>query len=57
MACPSNSVKCSVSRKTTNDLINIVTVRRCYDLNGEFCVIPGINSYKQNEIRDTIRDN
>lgn len=39
MTCPSNSVKCSVSKKTTSDLNNIETVRKCYDSNGELYVL------------------
>lgn len=34
MICPSNSVGCSVTSETTNDLINIETIRKCYDTQG-----------------------
>ncbi|XP_037032770.1 uncharacterized protein LOC119071810 [Bradysia coprophila] len=31
MTCPSNSIGCSVSVETTEDMANIETVRKCYD--------------------------
>ncbi|KAG4069027.1 hypothetical protein HA402_008338 [Bradysia odoriphaga] len=31
MTCPANSIGCSVSVETTEDMANIETVRKCYD--------------------------
>lgn len=45
MICPSNSVGCNVSTKTTNDLNNIETVRRCYDSQSKFFLVSKITQF------------
>lgn len=35
MICPSLSVGCNIMTKTTDDLINVITVKKCYDSNGK----------------------